>query len=156
MGRAQRIGFLAVAAVITVVAVIVLSGGSGDEADQASAPTPTATATPTPSATAESELEARSTPTPTRTPAPRVETVTFRDGAVAGGLAKLEFDKGDTARFRVSSDTADEVHVHGYDLKQDVAAGGTVSFAFRADIDGIFEVELENSGIQLAQLRVDP
>jgi hypothetical protein len=31
-----------------------------------------------------------------------------------------------------------------------------VSFAFRADIDGIFEVELENSGIQLAQLRVDP
>jgi hypothetical protein len=56
----------------------------------------------------------------------------------------------------VSSDTADEVHVHGYDLKKDVAAGGTVSFAFRADIDGIFEVELENSGIQLAQLRVDP
>lgn len=152
MGRAQRIGFLAIAAVIAVVAVIVLSGGSGDDAEQASAPT--ATATPTPSSTAQPELEARSTPTPTPTPA--VETVRFQNGAVAGGLAQLEFAKGDTARFRVSSDTADEVHVHGYDLKRDVAAGGTVSFSFRADIDGIFEVELENSGIQLAQLRVDP
>lgn len=150
MGRAQRIGFLAIAAVIAVVAVIVLSGGSGDDAEQASAPT--ATATPTPSSTAQPELEARSTPTPT----PAVETVRFQNGAVAGGLAQLEFAKGDTARFRVSSDTADEVHVHGYDLKRDVAAGGTVSFSFRADIDGIFEVELENSGIQLAQLRVDP
>ncbi len=46
-------------------------------------------------------------------------------------------------RFRVESDVADEIHVHGYDLKKDVPAGGSVSFSFPASIEGVFEVELE-------------
>jgi len=58
----------------------------------------------------------------------------FRDGEVVGGQARLTFEKGETARFAISSDVADEIHVHGYDVYKDVPAGGTARFAFRADM----------------------
>ena len=38
----------------------------------------------------------------------------------------------------------------------DVEPGKTVMFDFEADITGIFEIELEDRGEQIAQLRVDP
>ena len=37
-----------------------------------------------------------------------------------------------------------------------VAPGKTISFAFRATITGIFEIELEDAGEPIAELRVDP
>ena len=83
-------------------------------------------------------------------------TIVVRDGEPVGGVQKLEYSAGDEVRFRVRSDVADEVHVHGYDLMEDVAAGGTVSFDFPAEIEGIFEVELEELGEQIAELRVNP
>lgn len=86
----------------------------------------------------------------------KVPTVVIRDGEPVGGVEKLEYDAGDEIRFEVSSDVADEVHVHGYDLMEDVSAGGTVSFDFPAEIEGIFEVELEERGEQIAELVVNP
>jgi hypothetical protein len=84
------------------------------------------------------------------------ETITIKDGQPEGGIADLSYDKGDEVNFVVDSDTASEVHVHGYDLMQDVEAGGKVEFDFPADIDGIFEVELEESKTQIAELTVNP
>ncbi len=86
----------------------------------------------------------------------KVPTVVIRNGEPVGGIAELEYDAGDEIRFEVSSDVADEVHVHGYDLMQDVPAGGTVSFDFPAEIEGIFEVELEGRKQQIAELRINP
>ena len=54
----------------------------------------------------------------------------------------------------VISDTEDEVHLHGYDISRDVAVGGTARVSFVAKIPGRFEVELEQSGVQLAELTV--
>ncbi len=85
-----------------------------------------------------------------------VPTIAFEDGAPVGGITELEFDAGEQIRFRVKSDVADEVHVHGYDLSEQVAAGGTAAFDFPADIEGIFEVELEERVEQIAELRVNP
>jgi len=56
----------------------------------------------------------------------------------------------------VRSDVADEIHVHGYDKKEDVPAGGSVRFSFPADIEGVFEVELEDRAEQIGELRVNP
>jgi hypothetical protein len=86
----------------------------------------------------------------------KVPAVVIRNGEPVGGVKELEYDAGDEIRFEVTSDVADEVHVHGYDLMQDVSAGGTVSFDFPAEIEGIFEVELEGLGEQIAELRVNP
>ena len=86
----------------------------------------------------------------------KIPTVVVRGGEPVGGVAELEYDAGEEIRFEVRSDVADEVHVHGYDLMQDVPAGGTVSFDFPAEIEGIFEVELEGRGEQIAELTVNP
>jgi hypothetical protein len=85
-----------------------------------------------------------------------VPTVTIRGGEPVGGVAELEYSAGDDIRFEVVSDVADEVHVHGYDLMREVPAGGTVSFDFPAEIEGIFEVELEDRKTQIAELTVNP
>jgi hypothetical protein len=82
--------------------------------------------------------------------------VTVRNGKPVGGIKKLEYTKGDQVRFRVSSDVADEIHVHGYDFHKKVPAGGSVSFSFPAKIDGVFVVELEGRAEQIAELRVKP
>jgi Cu-Zn family superoxide dismutase len=84
------------------------------------------------------------------------ETIVVRDGEPVGGVAELTYGAGEQVRFKVSSDVADEVHVHGYDLSKDVDAGGTVSFSFPAEFEGIFEVELEERAEQIAELRVNP
>jgi uncharacterized protein YdeI (BOF family) len=86
----------------------------------------------------------------------KVPTIVIEDGKPVGGIRELAYEKGDRVRFRVTSDTSEEIHVHGYDLAKDVEAGGTVSFDFPATIEGIFEAELEARGVQIAELRVNP
>ncbi|HEX5984531.1 MAG TPA: hypothetical protein VFY69_10025 [Solirubrobacterales bacterium] len=83
-------------------------------------------------------------------------TIVVRGGEPIGGVAELEVGAGEDVRFRVSSDQEEEIHVHGYDLTQTVPAGGTVEFDFPADLEGIYEVEMEELGIQIAELRVNP
>lgn len=74
-------------------------------------------------------------------------------GDVEGGGRK-EVDLGETVTLRVTSDVADHVHVHGYDLMQDVGAGETVELTFEATIPGVFEVELEDARIPLVELQI--
>jgi hypothetical protein len=85
-----------------------------------------------------------------------VPTIVVKNGEPVGGVQELEYSAGDQIRFEVDSDVADEIHVHGYDLMKDVPAGGSVSFSFPAEIEGIFEVELEGRKEQIAELRVNP
>lgn len=87
-------------------------------------------------------------------PAPPM--IVIRNGKPVGGVRELSFDAGEQVRFRVRSDAADEIHVHGYGLTADVAAGKAAAFAFPADIEGIFEVESHESGEQIAELRIEP
>jgi transposase-like protein len=54
----------------------------------------------------------------------------------------------------VTTDVADEVHLHGYDRRADVASGGTATITFVADRSGVFEAELESRGAQLVQMEV--
>ena len=85
-----------------------------------------------------------------------VPTITVRDGEPVGGIQTLEFSAGEEIRFRVSSDEAEEIHVHGYDISQDVPAGGVIEFDFPAELEGIYEAELEDLGVQIAELRINP
>ena len=149
MPRSQRLIFLGVAALIAVIALVVLtslgSDDDGDEAEVAATATPTATAT-------EAAPSATETPTPEPTPKPKP-----KPPLVTGeGVKKLRFKEGETVRFRVRADVTDHVHVHGYDLMKDIRPGQTITFAFPATITGIFEVEFEDAGREIAQLRVDP
>lgn len=54
----------------------------------------------------------------------------------------------------MKTDAADSVHVHGYDLLLDLEAGSSETLRFKADIPGVFEIELEENGLLLFQLQV--
>jgi len=84
------------------------------------------------------------------------QTVTVVNGKADGGIKTITYNKGDNVDLTVKSDTADEIHIHGYDLHKDVAKGGSVHFTFPAKLDGKFVVELENAGQQIASLQVQP
>ncbi len=77
------------------------------------------------------------------------------NGRPQGGIRKITVNKGRRVRFKVISDVADEIHVHGYNLHQDVRKGGSVSFDFPATIEGIFDIELESRSEQIASLQVN-
>jgi hypothetical protein len=147
MSRGQRFTFLGVAALIAILAIFVLADSSEDASDGEQS---AATATPTPEATAspqEASPQSEETPEPTPEPPPLL---------TSAGVEQLEFEQGETARFRVRSSTPEEIHVHGYDLYREIPAGKTVTVAFEADITGIFEVEFHNSGKPIAELKIQP
>jgi heme/copper-type cytochrome/quinol oxidase subunit 2 len=75
-------------------------------------------------------------------------------GKVIPPTHRVNVPIGHRVRLRVDSDVADEVHVHGYDLKQNVAPGSPATVEFVADQPGLFEVELEAAKLQLVQLEV--
>ena len=54
----------------------------------------------------------------------------------------------------VTGPAGEEVHLHGYDVRRTIPAGGTVRLPFRARIPGRFEVELEGSETQIADITV--
>jgi hypothetical protein len=80
--------------------------------------------------------------------------VSVTGGKVVPATHREKVPEGDTVRLVVTTDVADEVHVHGYDLKKDVAAGATGTIEFVANQSGLFEVELEAASLQLLQLEV--
>jgi hypothetical protein len=84
-------------------------------------------------------------------------SITVSKGEPDGGLKHIKVRKGGTVDLAVTSDIADEVHIHGYNFEKPVKAGGTVKFHFTAKMDGVFEVEVHKpTATQIASLEVEP
>jgi FtsP/CotA-like multicopper oxidase with cupredoxin domain len=92
----------------------------------------------------------------TTEPAANELEITVKNAAPVGGIQRITVAKGDTVTLLVDSDVADEVHVHGYNLKQEIGADGKAKISFVADVPGRFEAELENHGTQIAEVTVTP
>jgi hypothetical protein len=129
-----------------------LAGCGGDDGDAGAAATTTTTSGPTPTTEATASTEGRTTTTAgfqgtlieARVTGEQVDTAQRR----------VRIKRGDKVRIRVQSDHAEEVHVHGYDLSQEVAPGTAAVIDFTADAPGVFEVELEQAGLKLFELEV--
>ncbi len=147
-----------IAALLVTLAVIVglffaFKGGGDDDSTNATTATADTAATTTDDSGSEPSGEKKKKEKPAESSVPVIEVV---GGQPQGGIAGLDFNQGDEIRFDVTSDTADEVHVHGYDIEEEVPAGGTAKFDFPADLEGVFEVELHGSETQIAELTVNP
>ena len=81
-------------------------------------------------------------------------TIDVVDGEPVGGVQRVEVALGSVVGLMVTSDIAEEVHVHGYDILRAVSDGHPAHFAFTAEIPGVFEVEFEGSGRLLMQLEI--
>ena len=147
MSRNQRIGLIVAALAVAVVAFVIASpGGNSDDDGQAAQTTTTQT-----------EAE----PPPPPPPEPEVTRIQIRDGAVVGGSKRIEIPTGDQARIVIVSDAPDELHLHGYDITEEAGPGQPARFQFKADLEGVFELEshtAEDAGMDplVAELVVQP
>jgi pyruvate/2-oxoglutarate dehydrogenase complex dihydrolipoamide acyltransferase (E2) component len=162
-----RLALVAVGLVAAVALFLLVRPGGDDE--PAVQP---ATTAPAETETAETEAETGTAPAATTAEPAETETepaqtapdpdapvnvrLTFIDGRVQGGIQRPSVRQGRLVRIVVRADVADHVHLHGYDVMRNVAPGAPAQLQFRADIPGIFEIELEDRGIHLADLEVRP
>lgn len=151
----SRLSALALAALASSLWAVALvsCGGEEDAAPTTTGTTGTNTATETGTETqTQTQTETETAPVEERT----VVRVTVSGGVSKSGIVRAKASRGDQVVLVVQSDVADEIHLHGYDLTRDVAAGGTARIRFTASIPGRFEVELETRGVQIAELTVEP
>ena len=146
MSRSRRL-------VVGVLAVCCLLGGcgGGDEGGGTAATTAATAATSASSGGATSSTEAAST---TAGFSGVVVEAKVTGNQVETASRRVRIDLGQKVRVQVEADRAEEVHVHGYDLKGDVAPGKPAIIDFTANVPGVFEVELEESGLKLFELQV--
>ena len=145
MTRNARIALILAAVAVAAAAAIVIGTGGDDDED---APTTSAATAPTTGATtATTPAEPRPKPIP---------TIRLRGVQPVGGVRTLEFRSGRRVRFAVASDIEQEVHVHGYDLTKTVPAGGRAVISFRAQAQGIFDVESHTTEEPVAKLKIVP
>lgn len=122
---------------------------------------PTTTAPPSPTSPATTAAPVittapSTTGQPATTPAPEESNlieIEVSGSTVAGG-GKVTIPLGEEATIRVESDSADEVHLHGYDLFAELQPNVPADIVFVASIPGVFELELEESGLLLAEIEV--
>lgn len=122
---------------LLLVACTVLAGGCGTAAPSTAAPSPSAAPAPQPAA-----------------PAWQTLRLSYTGGQVSGDTGRVPVALGTTVTVLITGDTADEVHLHGYDRTAQVPAGGTATLTFTADIPGVFEMELHELGVPLVSLEV--
>jgi hypothetical protein len=142
MTKTQRLGALGIAAVIAVAAVILISRDRGEpQRDQQGAPGAPATAGSPPDA---------------RRPEPTYTQLHLRDGKPVGGVKRISVEAGDLLRLEARSNTSVELHIHGYDRYVRLQPDKPRRLRFRADLEGIFEIEDHHTQAQIAELRVTP
>jgi hypothetical protein len=140
MNTGTRWAVLGLVVVVAVVAFVIAQSGGGSSSSSNSTQGP-ATGTAVKSTT-------------TQAAAPKV--IVVRHAKAVGGVQDITVKRGGQVRFTVQSDSAQEIHVHGYDFHKNVPKNGSVSFSFPAKIDGGFVIELEGPGQQIAALKVQP
>jgi len=126
----------------------------GQATSSPSAPAPSSTA---PSSTAPSSAPPSSTPPSAAAPAPTdaVEVaITVRDGRVQGSVQTAKVRAGQTVKVSATLDTADSIHVHGYDKTIELTPNQTGSTTFVADVKGVFDIETHESELLVARLNV--
>jgi len=135
--------------VLAVVLFLVLKDDTADDDSVTSTPS----GQTTPADPSNDAGEKADKPKPEKPELPVVEVAA---GKPVGGVQELEFKSGEEARFEVMADAVDELHFHGYDLYVDVVAGKTTDVSFKADIEGVFELESHTTGELLAEISVVP
>jgi hypothetical protein len=134
-----------------LASTFVVLAGCGSSDDE-SAPTTTIGTTSTETSTTETTTTATTPPAS----GPVTIGIAVREGRPVGGIARPTVEQGDRVQLVVRADVSDHVHLHGYDRMADVAPGRPARLRFRASIPGRFEVELEDRGLQIAELTVRP
>jgi hypothetical protein len=136
---------------VVVLAVGCLLGGCGGDNGGGAAATTVATTAATPTSGGAATTSGAST---TAAFSGVLVEAKVTGSNVQTASQRVRVDLGQKVRIQVEADRAEEVHVHGYDLKGDVAPGKPAIIDFTANVPGVFDVELEEAGLKLFELQV--
>ena len=138
---------------VAVLAFVIASPGSDDEnGDPAAETTTTETQT---------DVETETETAPPEPSQPSVTRIRVQGGQVVGGAKTIDVEQGEPVRIVVTADTTDEIHLHGYDITRNAGPGAPARFNFKANLEGVFEIEshtAEDAGLEplVAELVVNP
>lgn len=82
--------------------------------------------------------------------------IVVRHGKRVSGAAILRVQQGDEVTLHVTTDSADEFHLHGYNLLVKLRPNETATLHFIAKLSGRFTYELHKSDLELGALEVYP
>jgi hypothetical protein len=134
-----------------LLCLLLATTACGDDSPPSSSP-PTTQATSTAPAPTDAPAPTATASGVPSTDVDQTVSVTYAGGAVTGGVQRVPVKLGSRVRLVVTSDVADEVHLHVYDLKRNVSAGRSTEILFEATIPGQVEAELEGKRATLVRL----
>lgn len=79
-----------------------------------------------------------------------------KDGKLASGQPVMQIHQGERVVLRITSNAADELHLHGYDLTAQLTPQETTVLEFNANRTGRFTLELHKANTELGALEVYP
>jgi FtsP/CotA-like multicopper oxidase with cupredoxin domain len=155
MNRNQRLGLIVAVVVIAVVAFVIAKPGDDDSTtgNQAGGGNSQTTTTAGGGDTTNTG--------PSKPPAPEVTRIAIKGNGVQGGMKTIQVKKGEQVRIVVTVDKPHTLHLHGFNIEKEAAPGKPARFAFKANIEGEFELEShtwEDAGLEagVAKVRVEP
>jgi len=144
-------GLIALAVLVAAVAFVLARPGDEEEKSERRVATQPGPREPSSTVTE---------PTATTDTRPE-ERIVLRDHKPTGGVERIAVRKGGFVRLVVESDAADEIHLHRYEIEGKAGPEDPFRFSFRADIEGVFELEShgaedEGGDSAIARLVVSP
>jgi len=84
----------------------------------------------------------------------RTVDVSVKGTTITPPPATIPLKVGETINVVVTSDHADEVHAHGFEVEKEVKPGVPVTLELKGDVPGVYEVELHHPPLTLLQIAV--
>jgi hypothetical protein len=140
-------------ALLPTLGMLVLAGCSGSNTP-ASAPSNIPSTAPTSASTTNSAPTETPSATPSGQQADVTINVTVANGKVNPSGASIQAKTGQTVLVTAVSDTAEELHIHGYNKLLELSPGKPASVKFTANMKGTFEIETHKRTRLIAKLVV--
>jgi hypothetical protein len=82
--------------------------------------------------------------------------IVVKGGRLISGRRVLVVHRNDEVTLHITTDKADQFHLHGYNKLIDLAPDRTATLAFKATLTGRFTYELHGADLELGALEVYP
>ena len=122
-------------------------GGAGDDPGTSRSATSSATSS-------SSSSSATSSSSSSSSAAGRTIDITVTGSTVTPAPATVDLAVGEKLTLSVTSDHADQLHIHGFEVEEDLVAGVATTVTVTGAQPGVYEVETHHPALRLMKIAV--